>query len=85
MEFIFVIAFFIIIYFTYEGISSYLDSVSQNIEIYAKEVKTANQQNIKELKDKVQKTIQENDGWYTLEYIDEYIHQHIKTLNDKEE
>jgi len=81
MEFLFVITFFFIVYLTYEGINAYFDSVSQNIEVYAKEVKLSNQETLKELQEKVQKTIQKNDGWYTLEYIDEYIKDHVKTYN----
>jgi len=67
-----------LLYYLSDGIEERLNATSQQLEIYAKEVKIVNQEKMKKLSEKVKKTIEKNDGWYTIETIDEYIRKNIK-------
>jgi len=67
-----------LLYYLSDGIEERLNATSQQLEIYAKEVKIANQEKMKELSERIKKTINKNDGWYTIETIDEYIKKNVK-------
>ena len=78
MTFIIVISFFILLYFIFTGLSEYLDASSQELEIKAKEYKVKNQTKLKGLAERTKKIVEENEGWYTIDYIDDYVEANLK-------
>ena len=54
------------------------ESVEDSTEIWVRDIKVDNQEKIVKLKNKIEKTIKENKGWYTLDYLDSFIKKNIK-------
>ena len=78
MTFLIIISFFIILYFLFNGLAEYLDASSQELEIKAKHRKVDIQPKFKELEKRIEQTIEKNGGWYTVDYLDDFVYDNVK-------